>query len=70
MIAEEIINHMVPPLKLTDDAHKAIVWMEELHCKQLPVVENGKFLGMISEELIIDANDIDKLISEIELMAT
>ena len=29
MIAEDLINHMIPPLKATDDAHKAIVWMEE-----------------------------------------
>jgi len=24
MIAEELINHMIPPLKVTDDAHKAM----------------------------------------------
>ena len=25
MVAEDLINHMIPPLKATDDAHKAIV---------------------------------------------
>ena len=69
MIAEELINHMVPPLKKTDDAHKAIIWMEELRCKELPVVENMEFLGLVSEELIIDANEIEKQIGEFEYLA-
>jgi acetoin utilization protein AcuB len=60
MIAEELINHMVPPLKVTDDAHKAIVWMEEFRCNFLPVVDDGKLLGFISEEIILESNDIEK----------
>lgn len=60
MIAEELINHMVPPLKVTDDAHKAIVWMEEFRCNFLPVVDDGKLLGFISEEIIMESNDIEK----------
>ena len=67
MIAEELVNHMVPPLKLTDSAEKAVVWMEELRCNQLPVVENNKFLGLISEEIILDENNIEKPISDFEL---
>lgn len=59
MIAEDLINHMIPPLKGTDDAHKAIVWMEEFRCNHLPVVEDNKLLGFISEGIIIEANDID-----------
>ncbi len=42
MIAEDLINHMIPPLKGTDDAHKAIVWMEEFRCNYMPVVEDDK----------------------------
>lgn len=67
MVASEIINHMIPPLKVTDDAHKAMVWMEEFRCNQLPVVENNQLLGFISEEIIMDANDIEKKISDFEL---
>lgn len=67
MIAEELINHMIPPLKVTDDAHKAIVWMEEFRCKHLPVVAEGQFLGFISEEIILESNDIEKLLSEFQL---
>lgn len=68
MIAEDLINHMIPPLKATDDAHKAIVWMEEFRCNQMPVVEDGKLLGFISEEIILEANDIEKRVGEFNLM--
>jgi len=67
MIAEELINHMIPPLKTSDDAHKAIVWMEEFRCAHLPVVENGELLGFISEEIILESNDIDKALIDLPL---
>ncbi len=67
MIAEELINHMIPPLKLSDSAEKAISWMEEMRCKQLPVVEKNKFIGLISEEIILEHNNIDNTLSAFEL---
>ncbi len=68
MIAEELINHMVPPLKVTDDAHKAIVWMEEFRCNFLPVVKDGQLLGFISEEIILESNDIEKNLGDFGLV--
>jgi CBS domain-containing protein len=68
MIAEELINHMIPPLKVTDDAHKAIVWMEEFRCMQLPVVDDSELLGFISEEIILESNDIDRPLSKFQLI--
>ncbi len=68
MIAEELINHMIPPLKVTDDAHKAIVWMEEFRCNYLPVVNNGELLGFISEEIILESNTIESDLSVFELV--
>jgi len=68
MIAEELINHMIPPLKVTDDAHKAIVWMEEFRCNYLPVVKDGILLGFISEEIILESNDIETDLSGFDLV--
>ncbi len=68
MIAEDLINQLIPPLKATDDAHKAIVWMEEFRCIHMPVVENGKLLGFISEEIIMESNDIEKKLKDFELV--
>ncbi len=68
MIAEELINHMIPPLKVTDDAHKAVVWMEEFRCNHLPVIDNGQLLGFISEEIILESNDIDKRLGDFDMV--
>ncbi|MEN8247743.1 MAG: CBS domain-containing protein [Bacteroidota bacterium] len=67
MIAKELINQMIPPLKVTDTAAYAIVWMEEFRTKELPVVKNGKFLGLINEEQILDSNDDTRLISNCDI---
>jgi CBS domain-containing protein len=67
MIAEELINQMMPPLKPTDSASKAIAWMEELRSNQLPVVDNGKFLGFISEEIILETNNSEEQVSNFKL---
>jgi len=67
MIAKELINHMIPPLKLTDTAAYAIAWLEEFRTKELPVVNNGEFLGLINDEQILDSNDGSKLIGDFDL---
>jgi acetoin utilization protein AcuB len=54
MIAEELINQMIPPLKLSDPADKALRWMEEFRVNQLPVVKGREYLGMVTEKDIID----------------
>jgi hypothetical protein len=69
MIAEQLINPMIPALKKTDKAEKAIVWMEELKTNQLPVIEGRSYLGLISEEDILENNNLDALMSEFRLCA-
>jgi len=70
MIALELINHMIPPLKPTDNGHKAMVWMEELRTNQLPVVERGVFRGFITDEVILEENDNTKSVVDYELEGT
>lgn len=55
MIAEQLINYMVPPLKPSDDITRAKQWMDEFRVKELPIVDTGNFLGYVSEELLYDA---------------
>jgi len=68
VIAEDLINHMIPPLKGSDDAHKAIVWMEEFRCNYMPVVDDHKLLGFLSEEIILETNDIEKQVRDFNLV--
>lgn len=54
MIAKDLINYMVPPLKLTDKVAKAKLWMDELRLPELPVVDNNRFLGLLDEEILLN----------------
>ena len=69
MIAEELINQMIPALKLTDTAEKAIIWMEELKTNQLPVTDERVFKGLISEDIILESNDLDRKIGDYQLIS-
>lgn len=70
MIARELINHMIPPLKMTDNAQKAITWMEELRLNQLVVIEAGEYKGLINEEVILEGGVDNKKIADYELIGT
>lgn len=67
MIASDLINDMIPPLKLSDEIEKAMLWMEELHTRELPVVEKGEFLGFINEETILELNGALPRVADYEL---
>ena len=54
MIAKDLINYMVPPLKLTDKIAKAKLWMDELRLSELPVVDGNQFLGFLDEEMLLN----------------
>ncbi len=69
MIAEELINQMIPPLKISDSAQKAKTWMEELHLYQLPVVEDINYKGLITEERILDLENLNQELSQVKLEA-
>lgn len=70
MTAAEMINQMIPPLKADDDAHKALVWMDEFYCPHLPVVRDRVFLGFISEQIILEGNNIDKKVADFQLIGS
>lgn len=67
MTAEELINHMIPPLKTTDTAQKALKWMEELRINQLPVIEDKSYKGLISESALLESGGLDKPVSDFRL---
>jgi hypothetical protein len=69
MIAEELVNEMIPALSMKDNAEKAILWMGELRTNFLPVIEHGFFKGFVSEEIIFENNDLGKEIRDIKLIA-
>jgi acetoin utilization protein AcuB len=68
MLAEELINQMIPPLKPTDTAGKALSWMNNLHIAQLPVVDHQIYQGIVTEDAIVEAEDLSRALSTIDLV--
>lgn len=67
MIAEELINQMIPPLKLYDTVDKALRWMDEFRVNELPVVSNRKYMGLATELSLIELHDRNQALKELEL---
>ncbi|WP_439880502.1 CBS domain-containing protein [Pontibacter sp. MBLB2868] len=67
MIAEELINQMIPPLKLYDTVEKALRWMDEFRVNELPVVSNRKYMGLATEQTLIELLDRAQPLKELEL---
>lgn len=57
MLAQDIISDNIPPLKGNDTGEKAIEWMMEFKLAHLPLVDNKKYIGLVSEEDILDFNN-------------
>ncbi|RAU81529.1 CBS domain-containing protein [Pontibacter arcticus] len=67
MIAEELINHMIPPLKLYDTVEKALRWMDEFRVNALPVVASRKYAGLATENSLIELPDRTRTLRDITL---
>ncbi|MBC6991405.1 CBS domain-containing protein [Hymenobacter jejuensis] len=65
MIAEELINQMIPPLKVSDSAGKAAKWLGEFHVGQLPVLENRQYRGLITESDLLDYENSTQLLAAV-----
>lgn len=57
MIAKFAIEESIPYLKPTDNIHFALELMEEFKVYHLPVVENQKLVGIVSEEQLLELDD-------------
>lgn len=65
MLAREIISENIPPLKSSDSGDKAIEWMYEFKLSHLPLVDHGKYIGLVSEEDILDFNNTEEELGQI-----
>lgn len=59
MIAKELINYMIPPLKTSDPISKVKLWMRELRVFELPVTADDRFLGLITDDQLDEVADGD-----------
>ena len=66
MVALKIISHILSPLRTSDTGEEALTMMNVYHVKHLPIVNNESFLGIISEDDILD-NDMNEPIGSYRL---
>jgi len=57
MRAAELISDEIPTLEGSDNAFFAMQLLDEYKMKQLPVVEGNEFLGLISDEVVMNIED-------------
>ncbi len=64
MIVKEIFSDSIPALSVMDSAQRALYFMEFFKVSNLPIVDDQKYLGMITDESIIDCEKDNLLIKE------
>lgn len=64
MIAAELISDAIPPLTLSDTIQKVIGRMSEFRVSHLPVVEDTQFIGVVSDEDLIEISDYATLLEK------
>lgn len=57
MFTAELINNNIPRLQLQDSIGKALRLISDYRVTHLPVVSDDNYLGMISEDDLLDADD-------------
>lgn len=57
MLAIELNNNIIPQLQLEDTVGKALQLINDFKVSHLPVVAEEKYLGLISEEDLLDASN-------------
>ncbi len=57
MLTVELINNNIPRLKLQDAVSKALQLINDYRVTHLPVVQDDKYLGLISEEDLLDVKE-------------
>jgi acetoin utilization protein AcuB len=60
MLANELINDLILPLRTSDTGTTALSWMDEMRVSHLPIANSEAFLGLISEKDIYDMNNLDE----------
>ncbi|HKI88400.1 MAG TPA: CBS domain-containing protein [Draconibacterium sp.] len=65
MLAETLISVDIPSVQSSEKGQKALNWMDVFRVSHLAVVDNSKYLGMVSDKLIYDLDILDKPVSNV-----
>jgi len=66
LTASDLISNQIAPLRTSDSGEEALTLMHAYHVRHLPIVNNEKLLGLISEEDIL-SNELNEPIGSYRL---
>ena len=66
MLTRDLISNSIPYLHNNDTVDHALQLMNDYHVAHLPVVEDNSYLGIISEEQLLQ-NEDDKTINQLQI---
>ena len=69
MLAADLIDPMIPALKPGDTVADALDWMQEHHLTQLTVADVSQYLGVVSEDLLLNLPDDQRPIGDVMRLA-
>ncbi|NQY67668.1 MAG: CBS domain-containing protein [Flavobacteriales bacterium] len=61
MIAKDFISDELPTIGKTDSSTKVLSLMDDYKVSHLPLFDNGKYLGMLSESDVLDFSSDDEI---------
>ncbi|MEJ7560527.1 MAG: CBS domain-containing protein [Pedobacter sp.] len=67
MFASELISNLIPPLRTFDTVQKSLERMSEFKVYHLPIVNESQFLGLLSEEDLVEVKPTDQSIAALSL---
>ena len=67
MVAEELISNTIPPLMTSDTVQKALERMSEFKLYHMPIVNEEQFLGLLTEDELIEVRDTSAAIGSLSL---
>jgi acetoin utilization protein AcuB len=65
MLAAELIDPMLPALKVTDTVGDALEWMHEHRISQMVLTDGVDYKGLLSEDLLMDVPDEDRSLADV-----
>ena len=66
MLTRDLLTQALPHLKLHDKVFHALQLMNDYHVTHLPIVEDEKYIGMLSEEVLLHAENDTAALSELQ----
>ena len=66
MLTRDLISNSIPYLHTNDTVYHALQLMNDYHVAHLPVVESDNYLGIISEEQLLQSDD-DNTLNQLQI---